>query len=156
MSPFVAFNYKSASFPKRSCFYIPDQGMLQSKAATPSSTVVTQTTVAPTPTSIQHPSTAHSSTPNTHQQTSPATSTNPTPPVSSVQVPTYGKPRLLPSPYGPPPLPITITTSTETGGSNTGNGRGNSYRAMRNSNPPPKKIIPVSIGFCLDCEVSIK
>ncbi len=133
---------------RRTVFYILGQGMLQSSAATSSSTIVTQTTIAPSPppTSTPHPPTPHSSAPhpsipNTHHPTTASPTTHPTPPVSSAHVPIYAKPRLLPSPYGPPPL--AVTTSTETSGAPTGNGRSSNYRAVRN--PPPKKVIPVSI-----------
>ena len=131
--------------------------MLHSKTAASSSTVVTQTTVTPSPAnsliplpSVPHPSvqqhttsSSHAGANTNHQQTPPNSSAPTTPAVSSAQVPNYGKPRLLPSPYGPPPLPI--TTASDASGSAGGNGRGNSHRGPRTSNPPPKKIIPVSI-----------
>ena len=126
--------------------------MLHSKAAS-SSTCVTQAPVAHAA-SQQHPHTP-TALPNTPTQTShhPTASTaaaHLTQPVSSVPVPTYGKPRLLPSPYGPPPIPI--TSSSESGG----NGRGSSYRAARTPNQPPKRILPVSISNVASVGCAVK
>ena len=134
---------------RTTCFFrFLGQAMLHSKPAPAFVTQAPSPTHAPVPHAsnqqLPHASTAHPNTPTntSHHPTPPTTGAHQAAPVSSVQVPTYGKPRLLPSPYGPPPLPI--TTSAENNGA-TGNARGVSYRGERAPNPPPRRIIPVSM-----------
>lgn len=119
--------------------------MLPSKVASSSSTVVTQCGNARSPThqtqtshfSDHHSATSQPSNPNTPtsatELNSSAATNSHTTPASSVHASAYGKPRLLPSPYGPPPLPIATTTES-------------AYRGGRNLNPS-KKMVPVPVSI---------
>lgn len=70
-----------------------------------------------------------------HCTTSPPTSLPTSLPTT---IPTYGKPRILPSPYGPPPVSVTLEPLTV---------KEKPSRAGRPPNLPPKKIIrPVSLS----------